>query len=391
MALDAYMDTIHRCFRCGYCKYPPNFTDLDACPAYARFRLESFSAGGRLWLLRAWMNGELEYSDRLAKVVFSCTACANCAEQCPYRFGEDVLKMMIAGKGEILERGLARSTVKRFLENMTKYGNPYGEPRDKRADWAGGNGVEAFDGHDWLLHVGCVASYDPRAGEVARALAALMKRAEVSVGMLGVDEGCDGNDVATAGEEGLFEHLARSNVERFESLGVQSILALSPHAYNAFRNDYPRFGGEYRVVHASQLLRDLLAAGRLEPANGFEARVSYHDPCFLGRWNSEYDAPRAVLKAVPGVELVEMPRKRANGLCCGGGGGNAFTDLLGGSEDSPARQRVRMARATGADVLATACPTCLTMLEDAVKTEGFDDELAVRDVSEILAEACGVH
>jgi Fe-S oxidoreductase len=383
------MDTIHRCFRCGYCKFPPDYSDLDACPAYARFRLESFSAGGRLWLLRAWMNGELEYSERLAKIVFSCTACANCAEQCPYRFGEDVLKMMIAGKGEILERGLARSTVKRFLENVTRYGNPYGEPREKRADWAGGNGVDPFDGHDYLLHVGCVASYDPRAGEIARALARLMKLAGVSVGMLGTDEGCDGNDVATAGEDGLFEQLARSNIERFEALGVRTILALSPHAFNAFTNDYPRFGGEYEVVHASQLLRDLVAGGRLAPASGVEARVTFHDPCFLGRWNSEYDAPRAVLKAVPGVELVEMSRRKASGLCCGGGGGNAFTDLLGGSEDSPARIRVRQALETGAGVLATACPTCLTMLEDAVKSESAGDRIVVRDVCEIVAGACG--
>jgi Fe-S oxidoreductase len=279
--------------------------------------------------------------------------------------------------------------VKRFLENVTKYGNPYGEPRGKRADWAGGNGVEPFDGHDYLLFVGCVASYDPRANGVARALAALLKRAGVSVGMLGADEGCDGNDVATVGEDGLFEHLARANIEQFERLAVRRILTLSPHAFNTMKNDYPRFDGEYEVVHASQLLRDLLEDGRIDAANGYEAKVTYHDPCFLGRWNSEYEAPRAVLEAVPGVELVEMPRKRASGLCCGGGGGNAFTDLLGGSEDSPARIRVRQARETGAEVLATACPTCLTMLEDAVKTEGIEDELAVRDISEIVAEACG--
>jgi Fe-S oxidoreductase len=387
MALERFADTIHRCFRCGYCKYPPSFEDLDACPSYSRFRLESFSAGGRMWLLRAWLNGEIEYSERLARIVFSCTACGNCAEQCPYRFGEDVLKMITAGKAEILERGLARSTVKRFLENVTRSGNPYGEPQDRRGDWAADAGIERFDGHDYLLYVGCVASYDPRAGAVARALAEVLSRAGVSAGILGADEGCDGNDVAAVGEEGLFEHLALSNIEHFRERGVRKIVALSPHAYNAFRNDYPQLGGDFEVVHASQLLRDLLAGGRLTLSNGHAARVTYHDPCLLGRWNSEYEAPRRVLKAIPGLELVEMPRAKVNSLCCGGGGGNAFTDLLGGSVDSPARIRVRQARDTGAQVLATACPTCLTMLEDAVKTEGLDGQLPVRDVSEILVGA----
>ncbi len=387
MALASYADTIHRCFRCGYCKFPPSFSDLDACPSYARFRLESFSAGGRMWLLRAWLEGEIEYSERLSKVVFSCTACGNCTEQCPYRFGEDVLRMITAGKAEILERNLARSTVKRFLENVTRSGNPYGEPPERRADWAESTGIEPFDGHEYLLHVGCVASYDPRAGAVARALAEVLLRAGVSVGILGVDEGCDGNDVAAVGEEGLFEQLALANIERFRERGVTRIVALSPHAYNAVKNEYPRLGGTFEVIHSSQLLRNLLRGGRLAPGNGHEARVTYHDPCLLGRWNGEYEAPRQVLKAIPGIELVEMPRARVNGLCCGGGGGNAFTDLLGGSEDSPARSRVRQARDTGAQVLATACPTCLTMLYDAVKTEGLDEDLAVKDVSELLADA----
>jgi len=387
MALERYADTIHRCFRCGYCKYPPDFVDLDACPAYARFRLESFSAGGRMWLLRAWYVGDVEYSERLAKIMFSCTACGSCADRCPYRFGEDVLRMITAGKAEILERGLARSTVKRYLENMVTRGNPYGEGPERRADWAEGCRLESYDGHEYLLYVGCVASYDPRAAAVARAVASLLQRAEVPFGILGADEGCDGNDVAAIGEDGLFEHLATSNIERFRERGVAKIVALSPHAYNAFKNEYPRLGGDFEVVHTSQLLRDLLTSGRLAPAGGPEGRVTYHDPCFLGRWNSEYDAPRRVLKAVPGIELVEMPRARASGLCCGGGGGNAFTDLLGGSPDSPARIRVRQARDTGAGVLATACPTCLAMLEDAVKGEGLDDVLAVRDISELVVDA----
>ncbi len=391
MALAEYADTIHRCFRCGYCKYPPDFADLDACPAYARFRLESFSPGGRLWLLRAWYEGDLEYSERLAKIVFSCTACGNCAAQCPYRFGEQVQAMIRAGKGEIVERGLARGTVKRFLENVTRSGNPYGSPPEQRADWAADDGIERFAGHEWLLYVGCVASYDPVASRVARALAAVLRRAGVSFGILGVDEVCDGNEAAAVGEEGLFEHLAGINIERFRERGVKKVLTLSPHAYNAMRNEYPRLGGDFQVVHSSQLLARLVKEGRLQPAGKGPLRVTYHDPCLLGRLNGEYEAPRRVLKRIPGLELVEMARTRKSALCCGGGGGNAFTDMLGGGEDSPARIRVRQARDTGAEVLATACPTCLVMLEDAARSEGLGETLAIRDIAELVAWRCPGH
>jgi Fe-S oxidoreductase len=215
----------------------------------------------------------------------------------------------------------------------------------------------------------------------------VFSRAGVSFGILGSDELCDGNEVAAIGEEGLFEHLARTNIERFRERGVRKVLVLSPHAFNAMKNLYPGLGGDVEVVHASQLMARLLREGRLQPRETLSVRVTYHDPCLLGRLNSEYDAPRRILKRLPGVELVEMPRSKASALCCGGGGGNAFTDLLGGGEDSPARIRVRQARDTGAQVLATACPTCLVMLEDAVKSEGFEETLAIRDVSELVADA----
>ena len=388
MTFSNYKDTIHRCFRCGYCKFPPNFVDVNNCPAYARFRLESYSPGGRLWLIRAWLNEDIEWTERLMKIVFSCTACANCAEQCPYRFGNQVLDMILAAKNEILEKGLVHSTVKNFLENVYRHGNPYGEPTQKRGDWANGIGLEPYDKQDILYYVGCVGSYDIRAREAARALGAVLLHAGSSVGVLGNNEKCDGNEVAKLGEEGLFEHLARENIRQFTDIGVREIVALSPHAYNAMKNDYPRFDGHFHVVHSTQLLRDLIRSGRLDFSGGLDAKVTYHDPCFLGRWNEEYDAPRDVLRSIPGVKLVEMERNRRSALCCGGGGANFYTDFMGGSEDNPARIRVREAHSTGADVLATACPTCLTMLDDAARTEGLEEKLVVKDVAEIVGEAC---
>ncbi len=388
MALQDYHDIIHRCFRCGYCKFPTNHIEANNCPAYARFRLESYSAGGRLWLIRAWMNNEIKGSERLARIVFSCTACRNCVERCPYRFGDEIVNMIVAAKNEMVEKGLVRSTVRTFLENVSKYGNPYGEPRESRLEWAEGSAIPQYNGHEYLYYVGCVGSYDTRARKATKTFGQILLRSGISFGTLGTEENCDGNEVGKLGEETLFQVLAEGNVQQFKDLGVSKIVTLSPHSYNAMKNEYPRYDGQFEVVHASQLLRDLVRSGKVDMSNGFNAKVTFHDPCFLGRWNDEYDAPRQVLRTIPGVTLVEMERYRSGALCCGGGAGNFGTDYLGGSEDSPARIRVREACATGARVLATACPVCLTMLDDALKAEELEDKLAVKDISEIVAEAC---
>jgi Fe-S oxidoreductase len=273
------------------------------------------------------------------------------------------------------------------LENVKKYGNPYGEPRETRGKWADGIGIPRYNGQEFLYYVGCVGSYDTRAVKAAKALGQLLLEAGVSFGVLGADEDCDGNEVGKLGEETLFEMLAQKNIEQFKRLVVRKIVALSPHSYNAMKNEYPNLEGHFEVVHATHLLRDLIKSGKLKLSAKVNAIVTYHDPCFLGRWNEQYDAPRDVLRALPGVKLVEMERNKSGALCCGGGGGNFGTDFLGGSEDSPARIRIREACATGADILATACPICLTMFEDALKTEGLEGRLVVKDVSEIVAES----
>jgi Fe-S oxidoreductase len=234
-----------------------------------------------------------------------------------------------------------------------------------------------------------VGAYDTRAREVSVKLGHLLQRCGVSSGALGKEELCDGNEVNNMGEEALFEMMAEDNISLLTSLGVEKIVSLSPHSYNAIKNDYPRYGGNFEVFHYTQLLEKLVEDGRLRPVGEMSVKITYHDPCFLGRWNAEYDAPRNVLKSLSGVTLVEMERNRESALCCGGGGGNFSMDLLGGSPDSPSRRRVREALETGADILAVACPKCLTILEDAVKVEGLDDKLIVKDIAEIAGEACG--
>lgn len=385
-----YGDIIHRCFRCGYCKFPVDWADVNNCPAYARFRMETYSCGGRLWLTRAWLSNEIDWTDHLAQIIYSCTACKNCEVKCPLRFNVDILNMIAAAKSEMVERGKIPSVVKEFLENVQRQGNPYGNSRAKRGEWMEGTAIEKYEGQDFLYYVGCVGSYDTRAGETARMLGKVLQRAGVSFGVLGNDENCDGNEVKALGEETLFEMLAEDNIARFKDLKVRRIVTLSPHSYNSMKNDYPRLGGDFEVLHYTLLLQQLIDDGRLEITGAVKAKVTYHDPCFLGRWNREYEAPRAILSAIPGVEVVEMGKNRDSTLCCGGGGGNFYTDFLGGSENSPARIRAREAYETGANVLAVACPNCLTMLTDAVKAEGLEDSLTVKDISEIVGEACKI-
>ena len=383
----AYNDMIHRCFRCGYCKFPTDWDDVTNCPAYARYRLESYSAGGRLWLIRAWLNGELKWSEHLANIVYSCAACKNCVEKCPFSFSNDIVNMIIASKTEMIEMGKVPKPVKDFLENIQVHGNPYGISATKRAEWMDGREISLYEGQDFLYYVGCEGSYDSRAQGAARATARLLMKAGVSFGVLGSKEICDGNEVEMLGESGLFEELAEKNIRQFSALGVKRIITLSPHSYNALKNAYHKFGGDFEVFHYTQMLRDLIKTGDLAVSNGPSARVTFHDPCFLGRWNQEYDAPRKLLKSLAGVEFIEMERHKKGALCCGGGAGNFIMDFLGGSEESPARIRARQANAIGADILAVACPNCLTMLEDAVKVEGLEEKIKVRDISEIICDS----
>lgn len=382
-----YADLIHRCFRCGYCKFPENWEDVNNCPPYARFRMETYSCGGRLWLTRAWLNEQIEWTEHLAEILYSCTTCKNCVIKCPLRFNVDIVNMVMAARVEMVEAGKVPTAVKRFLENVELYGNPYGESRAKRGQWAVRAGVEQYNGQEYLFYVGCTGSYDTRAQEATKALARVMMKFGVSFGVLGSAENCDGNEVHKLGESGLFEMLMENNIAQFKNMGVQKIITFSPHAYNAMKSYYHQYGADFEVFHYTQLLRELTEAGRIQASKGFHARVAFHDPCFLGRWNNEYEAPRNSLRVIKGVELIEMDKNRGGALCCGGGGGNFQIDLLGGSENSPARRRVREAHEVGADILAVACPKCLVMLEDALKAEDLAGVLSIQDISEIFEEA----
>jgi Fe-S oxidoreductase len=378
-----YAEILHRCFRCGYCKLPGDYTDIN-CPSYLKFRFETFSPGGRMWLLRAMLNKKIEMTSRLAEIMFSCTSCKNCVEHCAFpEFKGDLLNIFIAGKSELINKSAVPPKVRDYFESIYLHGNPYKLLRKNRGNWVKDLDIEPFSGQTYLFYVGCVGSYEDNGQTMAYNTARLLKNLGVSFGILGEKESCDGNEVRTMGEADLFQHMAEKNIQEFNNAGVKNIIALSPHAYHTFKNDYPKFGGKFNVYHYGQILRDFQKKMEIvKPAAPL--KVTFHDPCYLGRHNNEYQAARDILRSIPDIELVEMKRAFNNGLCCGGGGGNFYTNILGGGPDSPARVRVREALETGADALVISCPQCMIMFEDAIKSENAGDKFRVMDLAEVM-------
>jgi Fe-S oxidoreductase len=317
-------------------------------------------------------------------MLYACTNCNNCVQSCKFPFSEDIVSMIDAAREDMVADGLVMPRVARFFQNIEAYGNPYRELRENRGRWAEGSGIEPYNGQEYLFYVGCVGSFDERGQKAAKAVGELLVKAGVSFGILGSAEECDGNEVNIMGESRIFEMLRDKNASLFRQKGAKKIITLSPHSLNVFRNEYP---DGFEVWHYTQVLGGLIEKGKLKPSAKLDAKVTYHDPCFLGRHAGEYEAPRQILKAIPGLKLAEMERNRENAFCCGGGSGNFYTDFFGGGESSPARIRVREAAETGADVIAVACPACAVMLGEAVKDEGLTEKMAVKDVAEILSES----
>ena len=386
-----YEDILHRCFRCGYCKLPGNYVDIN-CPAYLSFRFETFSPGGRMWLLRAWLDNDITISDRFAQIMFSCATCGNCVTHCAFpEFRDNILHAFTAGKEAILETGKVPASVRDYLTRIQKYGNPYAKPSKNRANWADGLNIEPYTDQEYLFFTGDVGAYDPRGQQIARSVANLLKKTGISFGILTSDEVSDGNDVKAIGEIELFKELAIKNITTFNKQKIQKIITLSPHSFNAFKKEYPELKKSlpsdmnviFQVFHYTQILAFHMSTLSFS-SDRQPVTVTVHDPCYLGRHNNDYVSIRMILNSIPGVTVAEMDRNQQNALCCGAGGGNFFTDILSEGEERSSRVRVLEAEQTGAKILITACPLCTIMLEDAVKVEGLDNKLVVKEISDIL-------
>ena len=323
---------------------------------------------------------EIEQED-----LWRCTTCGTCPDACPRGVGQIGIATSlrrIATNYEVFPAAV--KSVRTAGGSLVTDGNPLSEDRGKRADWAAGLGVPAFEeGMEVLYFVGCYYAYDPRLKKVAVATTKLLQKAGVAFGTLGVEESCCGESIRRAGNEEAFRALAKRNIKAFIDQGVKRIVVSSPHCYHTFKNEYPEFMVNFEVVHMSQLLLELIDDGRLKLDGAYGRKITFHDPCYLGRHNGVYDAPRELMERA-GADLVEMADRRQGSLCCGGGGGRIWMDTP--LQERFSNLRVEQARATGAPVMVTACPYCISNFEESRLTLDCEDELEVKDITEILAE-----
>jgi Fe-S oxidoreductase len=362
-------EAFKRCYQCGLC---------DAVCPWNRVR--SFSMRR---LIREATFGMTNIED---DEIWRCTTCGICPQQCPRDVKQ--IESGVALRRIATEYGVFANTarpVRGVSSSLATEGNPLSEKREKRAAWAEGLSVNAFaEGMEILYFPCCYLCYDPRLKKVARATATILKKAGVDFGILGALENCCGESVRKTGDEELFRRLARENIKTFIDHGVKKILVSSPHCYHTFKNEYPEFRVNFEVVHISQYLAELIEQGRLTLAKAYGRKVAYHDPCYLGRHNQIYDAPRAVLEKIAGLELAELPDARAMSLCCGGGGGRIWMETHKGERFSDIR--IAQAAGAGAAVLATACPYCISHFEESRLTLADKESLEARDITEIIAE-----
>ncbi|MDO8723176.1 MAG: (Fe-S)-binding protein [Syntrophales bacterium] len=362
-------DAFKRCFQCGLCDV--------VCPWN---RVATFSMRK---LVREATFGLTEIE---SEEIWRCTTCGRCPQQCPRDVKQ--IESGVSLRRIATEYGVFPASVKPIRTisgSLVGEGNPLNEDRKKRADWAEGLSVKAFtEGMEILYFPDCYCSYDPRLKKVARATANILNRAGVDFGILGAKENCCGESIRKTGDEDVFKRLAKENIKTFIDNGVKKILVSSPHCYHTFKNEYPEFMVNFEVVHISQYLFELINEGRLELTKEYGKKVTWHDPCYLGRHNGIYDEPREVLKKIPGLELNEMPESRVDSLCCGGGGGRIWMETPKGERFSDLR--IEQAIDGGAEVLVTACPYCITNFEDSRLNRENSEVIEIKDITEILQE-----
>ncbi|MFB3885302.1 MAG: (Fe-S)-binding protein [Thermodesulfobacteriota bacterium] len=364
------------CYQCGKC--------TGGCPVSLKSRLN---------IRRLMIEGILGKNlDRINEKVelWDCTTCKTCTLRCPR--GLKPMDLVIGMRGTLVEEGHIPKTIMEAMESVYKHGNPWGKPKNKRAEWLKnlpeGIKVKDFSQGDrakYLYFTGCTASFDPRIQEVVKALVFCLRQAEVDFGILGNKEQCCGNEIRRMGEAGLFEVLAEENIKSFESYQIEHLFTTCPHGFNVLKNEYPQ--GKLDVLHTTQLLGKCLEEGKLRFKREIKKSVTYHDPCFLGKQNGVFDEPRILLHAIPGLTFKELDRSRERSLCCEGGGGRMWVEASSDAGKRLAEIRVHDAVELGAEILATACPFCVLTLEDAVKTSGHEEKIHVMDITELLAEA----
>jgi Fe-S oxidoreductase len=358
------------CIQCGRC--------TGGCPVTVRTNLN----------VRRFVYDSIDQDalDELAKLpeIWDCTACNTCAVRCPK--GLKPVEVLIGLRNILVEGGAVQPTVRDALESVFREGNPWDKPRATRSDWMQGLEVkiaEPGERVENLIFVCCTIAYDPKVQVTAKNLVKILNKSGVDYGFIGDSETCCSSEVHNLGEEGLFEMMIEDNTELLNSYDAARLVTISPHCYSTFKNQYPGLKAE--VIHYTHLLKEILEENKLELTGEFPQKIVYHDPCFLGKQNGVFDEPRYILGRIPGAEIVEFDRSRERSLCCEGGGGKMWVESESRLERL-AEVRVKDAKALGASILAVACPFCVLTLDDAVKAKGFEEEMRVAEILEIIGE-----
>jgi Fe-S oxidoreductase len=366
-------ETINWCMQCGLCT---NLCPWRLVPGQTS---EEFNIR---YMQRLGQMGIEGFEDE--NMLFACSTCGMCQNNCPR--GVKIIDNVRAMRASIVGGGMAPSGLRPILGSCHANGNPWSGPRDNRTKWQEGLDIQPFGPDtEYFLFVCCHSCYDPRSMKIARSIAQLLQRGGVSFGVIGAEENCCGESMRKVGDEELFQKLAGANIELFNAKGVKKIITTSPHCLWSFKNDYAKLGAEWEVVHYTEVLGKLVAEGKLKPSASYGKKVSFHDPCYLGRHSDIYDAPRGLLEAIPGVEVRELGRSRESSLCCAGGGGRIWAEVPMGERFG--ELRVQDALESGAEVLATSCPYCVNMLTDACMSLNKQDALEIRELSELLVES----
>ncbi len=367
--LEAGGEHLQLCYQCGLC--------TGTCP---------WNTVRSFLVRRIMREAQIGATDFGSEDVWTCVTCRACVQRCPR--GVEIIDVLRAIRRVVasLGIGVVPDALRISAKNIAGVGNPLGEAPEKRNDWAQDLKVKDFaSGVDILYFPCCIPSYDSDVKGVARSTAAILDKLGVGYGLISTDAKCCGEAIRKAGQEETFQSLAQSNIDLFARNGVKTVLVSSPHCYHTFKTEYPELGAEFEVVHVTQYLASLIEKGELKLSKKLEKKVIYSDPCYLGRHNDIYDEPRKILKSIPGVELLEFPDSREEGLCCGGGGGRIWMETPKGERFSDIR--TEQAAEREADIIAVACPYCVLNYRDSVLSMGKEETIQVKDIAELVAEA----